>query len=157
MSFAIALTQIGSSAGSWSLRKPCPASGYRLMSWSMPAAVSTGSRRSGVPRTPRSPIPGAVAGNDRAGIGQGALGVLGEPAVVHARRREAVAGRQHQREPAAHAEADHADLARAALLPGQPGARRVEVAERPRPVAHEGDQAPHPPSPVLKVWRHDKE
>ena len=43
---------------------------------------------------------------------------------------------QHQGEPAAHAEADHADPARAAVLSGQPGAGGVQVAEGP-PVADE--------------------
>src|SRR5215204_7482938 len=63
-------------------------------------------------------ILGAVAGDDWACAGQRALGIAGEPAIVDARDRKGMVGREHQREPAAHAEADDAGLASAVVSCG---------------------------------------
>jgi hypothetical protein len=78
----------------------------------------------------RPPILRSVAADDRADSGQGTLEIIGGSAVVDTGRSDTAAGRHHQREVAAHAEADYADLAGAAVVVGQPAARGVEFAER---------------------------
>ena len=55
----------------------------------------------------------AVAGDHRAGVGEYRIRILREPAVVHGGHVVPAAAREREREPAAHAEADHADLVRA--------------------------------------------
>ena len=54
-------------------------------------------------------------------------------AVVDARRGEPMAGREHQREATAHAEADYADLARTVIPMREPGAHDVDIIEGPGP------------------------
>src|SRR5947209_2327726 len=134
----------------------------------MPAPSSAGPRRSKVSRTPRPPILSAIAGDDRAGLRQKALTLLGEPTVVDARDVESVAGRKHERVAATLAEADHADLARAVVPLGKPCARGVKIAERLRlhargrrvsedtlvhcpDLTDEGDHACDPATPVVEV------
>src|SRR5271166_2307417 len=98
--------------------------------------------------THRRAVLAAVTADDRAGAGQGPLGVLRAAAVVHARGRVAVAGGQRHGVGPAHAKADHPDLARALAMSRQPGPQAVDVVERPpaarRDLAHDGPQAAEP-------------
>ena len=75
------------------------------------------------------PVAAAEAPDDRARPGEERVGVVGHLSVVHARRVEAAIGGEHQREPAAHAEPDHADLAGAVVASGEPRPHRVDVVE----------------------------
>ena len=59
--------------------------------------------------------------------------------------------REHQGEPAAHAEADDTGPAGAVVALGEPSAGRIQVAERLRPIAHEREEAGPPPTPVEQV------
>src|SRR5574341_279301 len=104
---------------------------------------------------------GAIAGDDRAGTRQHALGIgvlRGPHAVVHAGRREPVSGGQQQREPATDAKTDDSDPAGARFLAGQPEAHGLHVLERPSPpgaqIAADGAQAGHRPAPIEEVGRH---
>src|SRR5688572_15517478 len=97
-------------------------------------------------RPPEREVAPTEAADDRARPLEEGVGVPGDRAVVDARSAEAVARRQEQREPAAHAEADHADPSGAVLARGQPGADRVDVVER-RTLAgpQVGEGGPHAP------------
>jgi hypothetical protein len=107
----------------WSLRNAWPAPGYCLMSCSTALAVSARSACGAAER----PVLGSVAADDRAGAGEEGLDVLRDHAVVDAGGLKAVAGGEQQREPATHAEPDHADLPGAVLPTGQPGADGLDV------------------------------
>ena len=94
-------------------------------------------------RTAQGAVPRAIAGHDRAGPLQRGGHVLRHHPVVDARGPEpGLAGgispriprtsrtsREQQREAAAHAEADHADLARAVVPVREPGPARLGVGE----------------------------
>ena len=104
---------------------------------------------------------GAVAADDRAGAGKEALGVLRTAAVVDTGGREAVAGGEREGKPAAHAEADHADLAGAIRPSRQPGADSLDiVVGPPLPRAQIADDRAHagdPPAPREQIGRHGQE
>jgi hypothetical protein len=133
---------------------PWPASGYTLTSWSTPSAVSALEPGRGAPPHRRAVL-AAVAADDRAGPGQGPLGVLRAAAVVDARRRITMPRRQGHRVGPAHAKADHADLAGALVVTRQPAAHAVDVIERAacpgRYLPHDGPQAAQPVPPVVQV------
>ena len=74
------------------------------------------------------------------------IGLLACRAIVHAGCVEPPARCQHQREPAAQAEADHTDPAGAVGAARQPGTHRLDLVERsPRPSACLTDDAPNAP------------
>src|SRR5204863_542200 len=86
--------------------------------------------RERVGRAPECAIARPEAPDDRAGISDERRRVVGYRSVVHTRRGEPMAGGEEQREAATHAEADHPDRARAAVLFREPRAHRVDVVER---------------------------
>src|SRR5450759_1881074 len=101
----------------------------------------------------------AVAADDGAGAGQKALrvDVLGGHAAVHARGGEPAIGSEHQGEPATHAEANHANAARAVLAGGQPGAHGFDIVEcgpvPPPGITHDLAYAGKSPAPAVQVRR----
>jgi len=133
LSLASTTNTAGASAGSWSLRKECPASGYSLMSWSTPRSVSSRFQPRGGAAV--AAVLGAVAADDGARPAQVVQGqhIFARGSVVDAAGGVPVGGGKHQYEPAAHAKADDPDRAGAIGAVRQPGPHGVDVVEGAAP------------------------
>jgi hypothetical protein len=66
-------------------------------------------------------------------------------------------GCEHQREAAAHAEPDDAGPAGAVVSSGKPCARRIQVAERLRPITDKREEARPPAASVEQIRRQSEE
>ena len=147
-----------SPAPSWSLRNSCPA--LRVLLYVVLDPRSRQCLLQPGRCSPQRPVPAAVASDNGACPGEetGGAGILRSGAVVDARYREPAIRREHQGQPAAHAIADHADLASAVLPVLQPGTRSLDVGEHPATpgarIAHDRDHAPHRPPAMKQVRRH---
>ena len=105
------------------------------------------------------PVPGTVAADHGAGAAQRGIEVLRQLTVVGSRDVEAPAG-GHQSEPAAHAEPDDPDPARAVTAAQQPAARPFDVVAGLSLPAEQGPKgslrAPQHPAACVEVRGHSQ-
>src|ERR1039458_7048592 len=112
-------------------------------------------------RSAQRSVAAAVGADNRTGTREEGrvIRVLRCRSVVHARCREAVAGREEECETPAHAEPDHADSAGAVLLRGQPIPHCVDLLERTTlaspQVTEDRADAGHLAAPSEEVWCRD--